>query len=65
MSARLREDRLLRWSIYAAVPFAWLALALISPIFLFVPALIALALWTAMRVGVLERFESADEPDLF
>ncbi len=65
MTARVREDRLLRWSIYAAVPFVWLALALVNPVLLLVPGLIALALWTLMRYGIVERFEPEDEPDLF
>jgi hypothetical protein len=64
MSARVREDRLLRWSVYAAVPFVWLALALVNPILLLVPPLISLALWAAMRYGMVERFEP-EEPDLF
>jgi hypothetical protein len=65
MTARVREDRLLRWSVYAAVPFVWLALALVNPALLLVPALITVVLWTAMRVGIVGRFESEDEPDLF
>jgi hypothetical protein len=65
MTARVREDRLLRWSVAAAVPFVWLALALVNPVLLLVPPLIALGLWTAMRAGVLERFEPEDEPDLY
>jgi hypothetical protein len=64
MSARVRDDRLVRWSVFAAVPFAWLALALVTPILLLVPPLIALALWTAMRYGIVKRFEP-EEPDLF
>jgi hypothetical protein len=64
MSARVREDRLVRWSLYAAVPFVWLALALVNPILLLAPPLIALGLWTAMRVGLVKRFEP-EEPDLF
>jgi hypothetical protein len=65
MTARVREDRLLRWSVYAAVPFVWLALALVNPALLLVPVLIAAVLWTAMRFGIVERFEPEDEPDLF
>jgi hypothetical protein len=64
MSARVREDRLLRWSLYAAVPFVWLALALINPLLLLAPALIALSLWTAMRYGLVQRFEP-EEPELY
>jgi hypothetical protein len=65
MSARVRNDRLLRWSLCAAVPFVWLALALVDPLLLLVPPLISLVLWTAMHYGVVERFEPEDEPDLF
>jgi hypothetical protein len=65
MTARVREDRLLRWSVYAAVPFVWLALALVNPALLIVPILITGALWTAMHYGILNRFEPEDEPDLF
>jgi hypothetical protein len=62
--ARVREDRLLRWSMYAAVPFVWLALALVSPALLLGPPLISLVLWAVMRTGVVPRFEP-EEPDLF
>jgi hypothetical protein len=65
MVARVREDRLLRWSVYAAVPFVWLALALVNPLLLLVPPLVALALWTAMRAGIVARHEPEDDPDFF
>jgi hypothetical protein len=65
MLARVREDRLLRWSAYAAVPFVWFALALLSPLLLVVPLLAALALWTAMRYGIVERHDPVDDPDMF
>lgn len=65
MLARVREDRLLRWSAYAAAPFVWLALALLSPLLLIVPLLAALALWTAMRYGIVERHDPVEEPDDF
>jgi hypothetical protein len=65
MTARVREDRLVRWSLYAAVPFVWLALALVDPFLLLLPPLISLGLWLAMRRGLLERFEPEEEPDLF
>lgn len=64
MSARVRHDRLLRWSVYAAVPFIWLALALVSPILLLAPPLIALGLWAAMQAGLVDRYEP-EEPELF
>ena len=65
MPVRVREDRLLRWSLYAAVPFVWLALALVNPLLLLGPGLAAGVLWTMMRYGVVERFEPEEEPDLF
>ncbi|HUP32290.1 MAG TPA: hypothetical protein VM184_04600 [Gaiellaceae bacterium] len=65
MVARIRDDRLLRWSAYAAAPFVWLALALFNPFLLLVPPLITLALRQAMTYGILERYEPEDEPDFF
>lgn len=65
MLARLREDRLLRWSTYAAVPALWLAIALVNPLLLVVPPLTTLALWIAMRYGVVGRSDPVEEPDLF
>jgi hypothetical protein len=63
MTARVRQDRLLRWSVYAAVPCIWLALALVNPTLLILPALVAVVLWTAMRYGIVERYEPEDELD--
>ena len=65
MVTRLREDRLLRWSAYAAAPFVWLALALLEPLLLAVSALVAPALWTAMRYGIVDRHDPVEEPDDF
>ena len=65
MLARVHEDRLLRWSAYAAVPFFWLAIALVNPFLLLVPPLIGFALWNAMRYGIVERHDPVDEPDFF
>ena len=65
MLARVREDRLLRWSAYAAVPFFWLAIALLNPSLLLVPPLIAFGLWKAMSYGIVERHDPVDEPDLY
>jgi hypothetical protein len=62
---RVREDRLLRWSLYAAVPCVWLALALVNPLLLLLPFLFAGCLWTVMRYGMVERFEPEEEPDFF
>jgi hypothetical protein len=63
--ARVREDRLLRWSLYAAVPFVWLALALVNPLLLLMPFAAAGVLWTVMHYGIVERFEPEEEPDYF
>jgi hypothetical protein len=65
MPARVREDRLLRWSLYAAVPFVWLALALVNPLLLLAPGLVAGVLWTLMHYRIVERFEPEEEPDFF
>ena len=65
MIARVREDRLLRWSAYAAVPALWLAIALVNPFLLLVPPLTTLALWTAMRYDVVARHDPVEEPDFF
>jgi hypothetical protein len=62
---RIKEDRLLRWSAYAAVPFLWLALALLNPFLLLVPPLLYLALSRAMAYGMIERHDSVPEPDDF
>ena len=63
--ARVREDRLLRWSAYAAVPFCWLAVALLNPLLLLIPPLITLALWKAMRYDIVSRVDPVEEPDFF
>lgn len=63
MLARVREDRLLRWSAYAAVPAVWLAIALVNPFVLLLPPLVTLALRQAMRYGIVERHDPADDPD--
>jgi len=65
MVARVREDRLLRWSAYAAVPFVWLAIALLNPLLLLMPPLVTLALWKAMGYGIVGRTDPVDEPDFF
>ena len=66
MLARVREDRLLRWSAYAAVPALWFSIALLSPVLLVVPPLTWLALRHAMRHGWIERHVPvADDPDFF
>ena len=65
--ARLRADRLLLWSAYAAVPVLWLAIALFNPVLLLVPPLMTLALWTLMRRGIVDRHDPVveDDPDFF
>ena len=65
MLARVREDRLLRWSAYAAVPAVWLAIALVNPFLLVVPPVVTLVLWQAMRHGLVERNDPVEEPDFF
>lgn len=63
--ARVREDRLLRWSLYASVPVLWLAIALVNPLLLMVAPLNVLALWTSMRYGILERHDPVEDTDSF
>jgi len=65
MLARVREDRLLRWSAYAAAPVLWLALALVNPFLLLLPPLMTFALWKAMRYGIVARHDPVEEPDFF
>ena len=65
MLARVREDRLLRWSAYAAVPFVWLALALLNPLLLLMPVLIMFGLRKAMQYEIVARVDPVDEPDLY
>jgi hypothetical protein len=63
MLARVREDRLLRWSAYATVPAIWFAIGLANPFVLLLPPLTTLALWTAMRYGVVAREDPVEEND--
>jgi hypothetical protein len=63
--ARVRDDRLLRWSAYASAPFVWLALALLNPFLLLVPALLYFALSKAMEYGMVERHDPVPGPDDF
>jgi hypothetical protein len=67
MVARVRDDRLLRWSAYAAVPVLWLALALVNPLLLLFPPLVTLLLWTLMRYGIIDRADPVveEDPDFF
>ncbi len=67
MVAHVRDDRLLRWSGYAAVPVLWLALALVNPVLLLVPPLTTLAIWTLMRRGIIDRHDPVveEDPDFF
>ena len=60
---RAKDDRLLRWSAYAAAPFIWLALALLNPLLLFMPPLVYLALSKAMAYGIVDRDDPEDDPD--
>jgi hypothetical protein len=63
--ARVRDDRFLRWSAYGAIPFLWLAIALLNPLLVLVPPLLSFGLWKAMRYGIVERHDPVDEPDFF
>jgi hypothetical protein len=65
MLARVREDRLLRWSAYAAVPFVWLALALLNPILLLFPLVVTFAIRKAMQYEIVSRVDPVDEPDFY
>jgi hypothetical protein len=67
MVARVRADRLLRWSVYATVPFLWFALALVNPFVLLLPPLVTLLLWLLMRYGIVDRDDPVvdEDPDFF
>ena len=65
MLERVREDRLLRWSAYAAVPALWFAIALLNPFVLLVPPLTYLAIRHGMRRGWIERHDPVEDPDFF
>mgnify|MGYP006952618076 CR=1 FL=1 len=54
----------MRWSVYAAAPFAWLALALFNPLLLVVPAMLVFALWKAIGYGMVERYDAPPDLDL-
>jgi hypothetical protein len=62
---QIRGDRLKRWSIYAATPFVWLALALLNPFLLLIPALLTFAIWKAMEYGIVDRHDPVDDPDFY
>ena len=63
--ARIRDDRLLRWTAYASVPYLWLAVALLNPVLLVVPPMLGFALWKAMEYGMVERTDPVPGPDDF
>ena len=65
MLARVREDRFLRWSAYGAIPFLWLAIALLNPLLVLVAPLLSFGLWKAMQYGIVQRHDPVDEPDFF
>jgi hypothetical protein len=62
---RFRDDRLFRWGVYATAPFVWLAVALLDPLLLIVPPILVFALHRAIGYGMVERFETPPDPDLF
>ena len=67
MIARIPQDRLLRWSAYAAIPVLWFAIALFNPILLLAPPLTMGILWTLMHYGVVARHDPVEieDPDFF
>jgi len=62
---QIRSDRLRRWSVYASIPFIWLALALLNPFVLLVPPMITFAIWKAMEYGMIERNDPPEDPDFY
>ena len=62
---RIRSDRLQRWSVYVATPFAWLALALLNPLLLLIPPMFVFAIWKAMEYGMVDRNDPVDDPDFY
>ena len=62
---QIRGDRFKRWTAYAAAPFVWLALALLNPLLLIVPAMLSFALWKAMAFGMVARHDPPDDPDFY
>lgn len=63
--ARIKADRLQRWSLYAGAPFLWLAVAFMNPFLLLVVPFATLALWKAMQYGIVDRHDPPDDPDFF
>ena len=61
---RFKEDRLVRWSVYASAPFLWLALALFDPFMLLVPPILIFGLRKAFAYGIFERHEPPPDLDL-
>ena len=62
---RIRATDCCAGASYAAVPFVWLALALLNPFLLLVPPMITLAIWKAMEYGIVERHDPVDDPDFY
>jgi len=62
---RIRADRLQRWSVYAATPFLWLAVAFLNPFLLLVVPFATLAIWKAMQFGIVDRHDPPDDPDSY
>ncbi len=63
--ARIKADRLQRWSVYAAAPVLWLAVAFLDPFLLLVVPLITLAIWKAMQYGIVDRHDPPEDPDFY
>jgi hypothetical protein len=62
--ARLRSDRLVRWSALGAVPIAWFTIALASPVLLLLLPLLVLGLWLCLEHGPFERHSAPDWSDV-
>jgi hypothetical protein len=60
---RIKQDRLLRYSAYVAVPVVWLSVALLNVWLLLVLPITAFGLMKAMEYGMIDRHDPADDLD--
>ena len=60
---RIKQDRLLRYSAYVAVPVVWLSVALLNVWLLLVLPITAFGLKKAMEYGMIDRHDPADDLD--
>jgi len=58
---RIKQDRLLRWCAYAAIPIVWLSVALLNVWLLLVLPITAVGLKKAMDYGMVARQDPEDE----